>query len=80
MKVILSGPTGFIGREILSQLLVNPAITSITALSRSALLTKDPKLTVHLISDFLSYPDSVLQDAKDADACIWYASYQNLSL
>lgn len=75
MKFILTGCTGFIGGEVLLQCLQNPAITSVIALSRRQLpeaFAKDPKLNVVIIKDFNSYPDSVLEDLKGADACIWY--------
>lgn len=76
MKIILTGTTGFIGTETLQQCLTNPSITSIIALSRRPLpdsLTGGPKLKVVILKDFLSYPDSVLQDIKGAQACIWYS-------
>ncbi|MCJ1462818.1 hypothetical protein MMC07_001421 [Pseudocyphellaria aurata] len=71
MKVILSGPTGFIGREVLEQCLQNSAITFIVALSRREIPVNSPKLRVIIIKDFLSYPDSILHDTKDVGACIW---------
>jgi nucleoside-diphosphate-sugar epimerase len=71
MKVILTGSTGFVGGEVLSQCLQNPAITSIVAISRRA-LPSHKKLQVALIEDFLSYPDSIRDQIKDANACIWY--------
>ncbi|KAJ5648143.1 hypothetical protein N7490_004515 [Penicillium lividum] len=70
MKIILAGSTGFVGREVLNQCLANPAITSIVALSRRDLPAHD-KLKVAVIEDFLSYPESVREDIKGADACIW---------
>jgi len=73
MKVILLGSTGFIGKEVLNQCLKNPAITSLIALSRRDLPREvaNPKLTVVIIEDFKLYPDSVLEQLKGADACIW---------
>ena len=71
MKVIIAGATGFVGRELLSQCLQNPAVTSIVALSRRELPAHD-KLKVAIMDDFLSYPDSVRKEIKDASACIWY--------
>lgn len=68
---------------MLSQCLRNPAITSVVALSRRNLpegIAKDPKLNVVLIEDFSSYSDSVLQQLKGADACIWYLSQFHLQL
>ncbi|KAJ5762539.1 uncharacterized protein N7511_005921 [Penicillium nucicola] len=70
MKVILTGSTGFVGGEILSQCQQHPAITSIVALSRRDLPAHE-KLQVAIVEDFLKYPDSVREQIKDADACIW---------
>lgn len=74
MKVILTGSTGFIGREILEQCLQNPSITSITVLSRRDIpwVSGNSKVKVSIVDDFLNYPDSLLQDLRDAEACIWY--------
>ncbi|KAI2830318.1 hypothetical protein CBS133816_3621 [Aspergillus niger] len=71
MKIILTGSTGFIGHHILTQCLQNPHITSIIALSRRPIPTKNPKLTVKLVEDFLTYPESLLQELRGAEACIW---------
>ncbi|KAJ5516093.1 hypothetical protein N7527_007653 [Penicillium freii] len=70
MKVILTGSTGFVGGEVLSQCLAHPAITSIVALSRRD-LPAHKKLKVALIEDFMTYPDSIRDDIRDAEACIW---------
>jgi uncharacterized protein YbjT (DUF2867 family) len=75
MKVILTGSTGFVGREVLEQCLKNSSITSMIALSRRELppsVVDNPKLKTAIVEDYLSYPDSLLQDIKGADACIWY--------
>jgi uncharacterized protein YbjT (DUF2867 family) len=73
MKVILLGSTGYIGKEVLNQCLENPAITSIIALSRRDLpeAVAHSKLAVVIIKDFKLYPDSVSEQLKGADACIW---------
>ena len=71
MKVILSGPTGFIGSEVLEQCIQNSSITSIVALSRRELPVDSPKLSVIVVKDFISYTDSVLKEIKTAEACIW---------
>ena len=74
MKLILTGCTGFIGREVLSQCLRNPAITSVVAISRRSLpdaVIKDPKLQVVVMKDFNTYSDSVVKDMAGADAAIW---------
>jgi hypothetical protein len=80
MKVILAGSTGFIGREVLTQCLKTPSITSILALSRRELpgTISDPRLKVVILKDFASYPDSVLKELASADACIWYGLYGSI--
>lgn len=73
MKLILTGCTGYIGSEVLHQSLRNPAMTSIVALVRRELphLASNPKVKVVVLKDFTTYPESVLQELSDADACIW---------
>lgn len=75
MKLIVTGTTGFIGQEILTQALSNPSITSIIALSRkplSSTFASHPKLKTVIMKDFSLYPPSVLKELEGADACIWY--------
>jgi len=75
MKFIITGCTGFIGSEVLSQCLRNPTITSVVALSRRPLpdsVRNDPKLKTVILKDFNSYPGPVLKELAGADACIWY--------
>ncbi|KAJ7696585.1 hypothetical protein B0H17DRAFT_1158660 [Mycena rosella] len=74
MKIILTGTTGFIGTEVLTQCLRNADITSIVVLSRRPLpnaLSADPKIQVILMKDFKIYPDEVVKQLEGADACIW---------
>ncbi len=35
-------------------------------------VANNPKLRVAIAKDVLSYPECLLQDIKDAEACIWY--------
>jgi N-acetyl-gamma-glutamylphosphate reductase len=75
MKVILSGATGFIGGEVLTQALAHPSITSLICLSRRALpesVTTNPKVKVIIVSDFTSYPPEILAQLEGAGCCIWY--------
>jgi uncharacterized protein YbjT (DUF2867 family) len=77
MKILLTGSTGFIGSEVLSQCLAHPAITSIIALSRRPLpesITKEKdtsKLKTVIVEDFTKWEDDVLRDCEGAEACIW---------
>lgn len=74
MKVILTGATGFIGGEVLMQLLDSPAITSIVCLSRRELPSTalPDKAKVVLMDDFKIYSPEVLAQLKGAEVCIWY--------
>lgn len=74
MKVIIAGATGFIGGEVLRQLLLNPAITSVLSLSRRDLpeaVAKSPKLKNVIAEDMSSYSETLIQEMAGADACIW---------
>ena len=78
MKLILTGASGFVGSEVLSQALSHPSITSIIALSRKPLAephTSNQKLKVVLLDDFSSYKPSVLEQLSGADTCIWFVSF-----
>ncbi|KFY84606.1 hypothetical protein V500_09170 [Pseudogymnoascus sp. VKM F-4518 (FW-2643)] len=73
MKIILTGSTGIIGSAVLQQCLQNASITSIIVLSRRPLFPhfSSPKLKVIILTDFLTYPDDVLAQLDNAQACIW---------
>ena len=72
-KIILSGVTGRIGKQVLHQALQDSTITSVIALSRRSLpdLVRHAKLQVLVLEDFKVYPDEVVAELRDADACIW---------
>lgn len=72
MKLILTGSSGFVGHEILTQCLEHPSVTSVVALTRRELATHE-KLQVVLMEDFSLYPQTALKSIKGADACIWYS-------
>lgn len=71
MKIILTGVTGFIGGEVLQSAILHPSITSILVLTRKPLSIKDPKLTVIVQDDFLTYTDEILEACTGAEACVW---------
>ncbi|KAF2649274.1 hypothetical protein K491DRAFT_698245 [Lophiostoma macrostomum CBS 122681] len=74
MKIIITGVTGFIGGEVLHQAVADPAIATIYALSRKPLpeaLAQLPKVTGIIHQDFSSYPTSLLEQLRGAEACIW---------
>jgi uncharacterized protein YbjT (DUF2867 family) len=81
MKIILTGTTGFVGTEVLAQALASPHITSLIVLSRKPLpesITANEKVTVKILDDFLTYPDSLLNELEGAEGCIWYVYYHSL--
>ncbi|KAF2634119.1 hypothetical protein P280DRAFT_554811 [Massarina eburnea CBS 473.64] len=86
MKLILSGSTGLIGREVIRQALLNPRITTLIALTRRPIDVAaiadtissaerggiDPaKVKSVVLQDFEKYPDDVKKELADADGCIW---------
>ncbi|KAK3378982.1 hypothetical protein B0T24DRAFT_674813 [Lasiosphaeria ovina] len=73
MKVVLTGATGYIGAELLNQLVQHPEVTSVVVLSRRQLqpTPASPKVAVVIVDDFLNYGPAVLQAIAGAQACIW---------
>jgi hypothetical protein len=74
MKFILAGTSGFIGQEILSQLLQLPSVSSLIILSRRELpeiAARGSRIKVIVLQNFLSYPGSVIQELVGANACLW---------
>lgn len=72
MKVVLSGATGFIGYEVLTQCLNHPSITSVIALTRRDLnLAANSKVKVIKVKDFTSYDEATVDELRTADAAIW---------
>ena len=75
MKLILTGTTGFIGTEILSQALSHPSVTSLLVLSRRALpssFPSDPKLRVVILEDFMNIPKHVMRELEGCEGCLWF--------
>lgn len=73
MKVILLGSTGFIDSKVPYYCLKTPAITSLVAFSHRDLpeAAANLKLSIVILEQLSSYPESVLECLKDAGACIW---------
>lgn len=69
MKVILTGTTGFLGQEVLKQLLVDKTVTEVVSLVRRSSGFNHSKLKELVIKDFLDYRD--IARYLKADACIW---------
>ncbi|KAI1493069.1 putative nucleoside-diphosphate-sugar epimerase [Biscogniauxia mediterranea] len=82
MKLIISGATGFVGREVLRQSLSRREITSVVALARRPIAAADldldlgpsadpSKLTSVVVPDYDQYPDAARREFAGAAACIW---------
>ncbi|KAM3073479.1 hypothetical protein ACMFMG_004623 [Clarireedia jacksonii] len=74
MKVLLTGTSGFIGRETLNQLLLTSIVTQILVLSRRPLAdieALDKRIEVFVLEDFNEYPDELKRKLGDANAVIW---------
>ncbi|KAL7909542.1 hypothetical protein GGI35DRAFT_386624 [Trichoderma velutinum] len=79
MKLIIVGSSGFVGKEVVRQALISPAITSVVGLARRETPVPESlkdssdaaKLTSVVCDDFLNYSDNVKQNLSNADACIW---------
>ena len=74
MKILITGASGMIGGEVLSQSLAHPEVTSVIAFVRQKLATKiseHPKLQTVIIKDFANWTEDVLRPHADAAAMIW---------
>lgn len=71
MKVVVTGSTGYIGREVLSQCLSSSSITSVVAICRRDPGIVHAKLSTVLHNDFSQYPSTLLSQIQDAQACIY---------
>jgi nucleoside-diphosphate-sugar epimerase len=71
MKILLTGATGFVGAEVLSQLAINSSISGITCLSRRPIGLESPKVKTIIHSDFAVYDDGLLSELAGHSSCIW---------
>ncbi|OAP65343.1 hypothetical protein AYL99_01315 [Fonsecaea erecta] len=74
MKIIITGATGFVGKEVVAQAIQNPGISSIIVLTRRHIdeqQSQSPKVRVILHDDFQSYPASLLEQLQGAQGCVW---------
>ncbi|KIW11828.1 hypothetical protein PV08_09101 [Exophiala spinifera] len=71
MKVIITGGTGYIGQQVLSQCLQSPSIKSVVSLSRRDPGVRHEKLEIILHDDFSQCPPKILSKIQDAQACIY---------
>lgn len=74
MKIIVTGCTGLVGGEVLSQALRHPKVTRVVALTRRQLpatLAAHDKLTTVLVDNFGEYSEDVIKALDGAGGCVW---------
>ncbi|KPM33878.1 hypothetical protein AK830_g12694 [Neonectria ditissima] len=74
MKVIVTGATGLVGKEMVRQCLADPRITKVVILTRRAVsmdVESHPKTEVVMHQDFSRYSDDLLRRLQGASACLW---------
>ncbi|PNP57834.1 hypothetical protein THARTR1_01992 [Trichoderma harzianum] len=79
MKLIIVGSSGFVGKELVRQAIISPAVTSVVGISRRETPVPESlkdssdaaKFTSIVCDDFLNYSDNVKQHLSNADACVW---------
>ncbi|CAK5273544.1 unnamed protein product [Mycena citricolor] len=75
MKLIITGATGYVGKETVSQACKHPGITTVVAVSRAPIAapegTPAGKFKSVIVSDYDQYPDEVKKEFAGAGACIW---------
>jgi nucleoside-diphosphate-sugar epimerase len=71
MKIVLTGATGFVGSEVLSQMLAHPEVTQVTCLTRRPLSVAHRRLVAIVHEDFARYDDALVAQLADHAACIW---------
>jgi nucleoside-diphosphate-sugar epimerase len=71
MRIILTGATGFVGGETLTQLLLNERVEAVTCIGRRPVAFDHPKLTTIVHEDFTVWPTTLMRDLAVHDAAIW---------
>ena len=81
VSVLITGATGFLGGRVLDLALASPAISQVISLQRRPLPATSPhrtniKLKIILLADetkWTAWPEEVLTEMGNVDACIWSA-------
>ncbi|OTA52366.1 putative nucleoside-diphosphate-sugar epimerase [Hypoxylon sp. EC38] len=79
MKLIVSGATGFVAKEVIRQSLSRSEITSVVALARKPVSTPEKlpegadlsKLKSIIVEDYDRYSEEAKREFAGASACIW---------
>jgi nucleoside-diphosphate-sugar epimerase len=71
VRIVLTGATGFVGGEVLGQLLANEETEVVTCLTRRPIGVEHPKLKTILHADFTTWPEELAEVLADHAAVIW---------
>jgi nucleoside-diphosphate-sugar epimerase len=71
MQVLLTGATGFVGSELLAQLIARSEVSHITCLARRSLSQTSPKLELLLHDDFARYSSELAARLARHSGCRW---------
>jgi uncharacterized protein YbjT (DUF2867 family) len=79
MKVILFGATGMVGQGVLRECLLDPDVTDVLAVGRSATGQQHPKLRELVHTNFLDY-SAIEADLSGYDACFFCLGVTSLGM
>ena len=71
MRIILTGATGFVGKEVLRHLLANEETEGVTCLTRRPIGMEHPKLKTIFHADFTVWPAKLVEALADHSAVLW---------
>lgn len=71
MKIVLTGATGFVGAEVLNQLIADPSVDQVTCVVRRDTGSKAAKVRTIILNDFTSYDSELAADLANHAGCIW---------
>ena len=79
MKVIVFGATGMVGQGVLRECLLDPAVTEVLTIGRSATGQQSPKLREIVHRDFLDF-SAIENEMTGYDACFFCLGVSSLGL
>ncbi len=79
MKVIIFGATGMVGQGVLRECLLDPQVTEVVSVGRSASDARNPKLREIVHKDFLDY-SSIEKDLTGYDACFFCLGVSSIGM
>ena len=79
MKVIVFGATGMVGQGVLRECLLDPAVTEVLTIGRSATGQQSPKLREIVHKDFLDF-SAIENEMTGYDACFFCLGVSSLGL